>query len=273
MTYSEALKYCGDFFRDNGIENYGNESRWLLESVDDSYLLKLRDEMDEDDAADYFALADRRVCGEPLQYLIGSWEFYGREFFVGEGVLIPRPETEMLVDFALDYLRDKQNPVVIDLCAGTGCIGLTVAAERKDAKVILLEKYEDAFGYLQRNKDRIAPLNTELIRGDVLDENLTLPAADLILSNPPYIKSNEISALQKEVLAEPRTALDGGEDGLIFYRAIKKIRGRLGNPAAAFECGEEQARDIIRIFGAGYSLRDFNDIDRAVIIKGDSDDI
>lgn len=273
MTYSEALKYCGDFFKENGIENYGNESRWLMESVDDSYMLKLRDEMDSDDAADYCALADRRVCGEPLQYLIGSWDFYGREFYVGKGVLIPRPETEMLVDFALDYLKDRKNPVVLDLCAGTGCIGLTVAAERKDAKVILLEKYDDAFGYLTKNRNRIAPDNTELIQGDLFDANLCLPEADLILSNPPYIKSDEIPSLQREVLREPGTALDGGEDGLMFYRGLKNIYDRVGRCAAAFECGEGQAEDIIGIFGRGYSLRDFNDIERAVIIKGELNDI
>ena len=271
MTYSEALKYCSGAFEENGIENAGNESRWLMESIDDSYMLKLRDEMDGDDAEEYMNLAERRICGEPLQYLTGSWEFYGREFYVGEGVLIPRPETELLVDFALEYLRDIENPVVIDLCSGTGCIALTVASERKDARVFAVEKYEEAFGYLERNRERLRCENVTAVRGDIFEyDKLNLEKADLILSNPPYIESGECSSLQKEVLFEPVTALDGGEDGLDFYRQIALIAEKHSRGAVAVECGENQAEEIGKMFvfpGEVKFIEDFNGIRRVTVFE------
>ena len=264
MTYGEALKFCREAFEKNGIENSGNESRWLLESIDDGFMLKLRDEMDSEDMDEYFSLAQRRVNGEPLQYLIGYWEFYGFDYFVGEGVLIPRSETEMLVDYALDVLKDIPDPVVIDLCAGSGCIGLTVAQKLPKAKVYLAEKYDDAYFYLEKNARNIK--NAVLIKGDIFDD-LDLPRADLILSNPPYINSDEISSLQKEVQFEPATALDGGEDGLMFYRRIAQIAKENGCPCLAVECGENQSEEIERIFSffnKTESLEDFNQIKRIV---------
>ena len=271
MTYSEALKYCCGAFEENGIENAGNESRWLMESIDDSYMLKLRDEMDDDDAEEYMNLAERRICGEPLQYLTGSWEFYGREFYVGKGVLIPRPETELLVDYALEYLRGRENPVVIDLCSGTGCIALTVALERKDARVLAVEKYGEAFGYLERNIGKLRCGNVTAVRGDVFRyEELGLEDADLILSNPPYVESGECSSLQKEVLYEPVTALDGGEDGLDFYRQIALIARKHCRGAVAVECGENQAEEIGKMFsfpGELKFLEDFNGVRRVTVFE------
>lgn len=267
MTYSEALKFCCDAFEKNGIENSGNESRWLLESVDDGYMLKLRDEMPAEDADEFFELAERRICGEPLQYLIGQWEFYGYEYYVGKGVLIPRPETEMLVDFAKEYLKGKNSPVVLDLCAGTGCVGLSVAKEIPESTVYLVEKYDGAFAYLERNAQAVK--NARPVKGDIF-ENLDLPKADLILSNPPYIKSDEIAALQREVHFEPETALDGGKDGLIFYRRIAQLLCETECECVAVECGEEQAEDIKKIFSGmeiTKSVKDFNGFERIVIAQ------
>ncbi len=267
MTYSEALKFCCDAFEKNGIENYGNESRWLLESVDDGYMLKLRDEMPAEDTDEFFELADRRICGEPLQYLIGEWEFYGYEYCVGKGVLIPRPETEMLVDFAKEYLKGKNSPVVLDLCAGTGCVGLSVAREIPESTVYLVEKFDDAFAYLERNAKNVK--NARIIKGDIFDE-LDLPRADLLLSNPPYIKSDEIAVLQREVHFEPETALDGGKDGLIFYRRIAQLLSETRCECVAVECGEEQADEIKELFSETENtkaIKDFNGYDRVVVAE------
>lgn len=217
---------------------------------------------------------NRRKNGEPLQYILGKWDFYDMTFNVGEGVLIPRPETETLVDFALEKIKDIENPVIYDLCAGSGCIGLTIANHRKDAKVFLLEKEEGALKYLKSNKEKYNLDNAFLIHGDLFEIDFSnLPNPDVILSNPPYIPASEIAGLQKEVHFEPITALDGGIDGLDFYRCIaEKWASKLRkNGYIALECGEEQSEDIINLFNGKYSekqvIYDFNNIDRIVTFR------
>ncbi len=213
----------------------------------------------------------RRKNGEPLQYILGSWDFYDMTFFVGEGVLIPRPETEMLVDFALGEIKEKESPIIFDLCAGTGCIGLTIANHRKDATVYLFEKEDKAFKYLVKNKGKYKLDNVTIIQCDIFDYDINLlPLCDVLLSNPPYIETNEIKSLQNEVLFEPISALDGGTDGLKFYRIIydKWLQKVKKNGFVAFECGEEQSLPICDIFKSKTTsskvLFDFNDIDRIV---------
>ncbi len=213
----------------------------------------------------------RRKNGEPLQYILGKWDFYDLTFKVGEGVLIPRPETEMLVDFALEKLRDIDNPIVYDLCAGTGCIGLTIAKHRPDAKVYLLEKEDNAYTYLCKNIKYIEVDNATIIHNDLFTADLELfEKADILVSNPPYIESAEINGLQKEVLREPLTALDGGADGLDFYRCLADRWTSMVRPNGyiALECGEGQSEFIIDLFKDKYREKqvifDFNDIDRIV---------
>lgn len=214
---------------------------------------------------------NHRKKGEPLQYILGKWDFYDLTFYVGEGVLIPRPETETLVDFALEKIKDIELPVIYDLCAGSGCIGLTIAYHRKDAKVYLLEKEEAALKYLKSNKEKYNLDNAQIIQGDLFNIDFSqIPQANVILSNPPYIPASEIKCLQKEVQFEPVTALDGGIDGLDFYRCIaqKWISQVKKGGYVALECGEEQSVDIISLFSGEYSekqvIYDFNNIDRIV---------
>ncbi len=216
----------------------------------------------------------RRKNGEPLQYILGNWDFYDLSFSVGEGVLIPRPETEMLVDFALDKIRNMKKPVVYDLCAGTGCIGLTVAKHCPDATVYLLEKENKAFNYLIKNKNNLSLNNVTIINDDLFTVDLSLfPDADLILSNPPYIMSEEILSLQNEVLFEPFTALDGGKDGYDFYRCLSDRWCNKVNSSGyiALECGENQSQQIIELFKDKYVesnvIFDFNNIDRIVTFR------
>lgn len=275
MTLSELLKKGTDILAAAGVENAGNEAIWMLEDTAEVTFSHLRafpcEECSPQKADEYLSKIRERENGRPLQYILGHWDFYGRDFSVGEGVLIPRPETEMLVDLALEKLKDVPNPVVTDLCAGTGCIGLTVAAERPDSKVYLVEKYDGASEWLKRNREAVAPLNTVIIKGDVLTElkELGLPRADMVLSNPPYINSDEIPSLQKEVLKEPVTALDGGRDGLVFYRAIAEDMPYICKGCAAFECGENQAQSVKEIFGGAEIIKDFAGTDRVVLIPGE----
>ena len=220
-------------------------------------------------------MANRRLSGEPIQYILGEWDFMDFKFKVGEGVLIPRPETEILVECVLERIKDIAEPVVYDLCAGSGCIGLSIKKLRPDAKVYLVEKSENALKYLRKNAENLCSelAGTTVIQGDILnvEEFSDLPEADAIVSNPPYIRSDEIASLQSEVLLEPHMALDGGTDGLVFYRCLVndwsvKLKDK---SFMAFECGEDQAEDICGLFNEisfdNEIINDYNNIQRIVI--------
>lgn len=274
MTISRLVEKANNLLSDAGVDNYRNEARWIFESVfrcGREYTIFHSDDIaDESKSAEFLDKISQRANGVPVQYVIGSWDFYGESFFVGEGVLIPRPETELLVDFALEYLKGKKNPVVFDLCSGTGCIGLSVAKNCPEAEVFLVEKSPDAFSFLKKNHESFACGNARLICGDILEgfEAFDLPRPELILSNPPYIESADIEGLQAEVHYEPVMALDGGESGFIFYDAIAEKWASYCN-ALAVECGEGQAKSIEsvfnKLFADVYSVKDFNGIERIVI--------
>ena len=268
MTISELEKLGSQKLRASGKENSDFDARCLLEFVlnlnPTQYLLNRSEEVDSVCAEKFLSLVERRSNGEPLQYILGKWEFMGLPFYVGEGVLIPRPETEMLVEFALDFLKDKKNPVVIDLCSGSGCIAISVAKHLPNAQVYAVEKSGLAFPYLKKNIWLNCVFNVSAVHGDIFDRTLLSDIKpDLILSNPPYIRSPEIASLQSEVRNEPSMALDGGEDGLIFYREIANgWLDRLGTGGAiAVECAEDQTEDIIRMFSEKTQYAEaFNDL-------------
>lgn len=217
-------------------------------------------------------LAARRAGGEPLQYLFGAWEFYGLRFFVGEGVLIPRPETELLAELSIGLM--KRGGKMLDLCSGTGCIAVAAAKNIPvPSEIYAVERYEAAFSYLQKNiayhRAGVTP-----ILGDALDPAV-LPESDfdVIVSNPPYLTKAEMAALQREVRYEPETALYGGEDGLDFYRRLIPLwKGRLKKGGTlAVEVGDGQAAAVGAIFSAsGLSpelLNDYQGIGRVVYGK------
>ncbi len=261
------------------IDDGAIEARYILEKVSgipySQMLLKGDDKFSEEMYNEACAMADRRLSGEPIQYILGSWDFMDFTFKVGEGVLIPRPETEILVEYILEKIKDINEPVIYDLCSGSGCIGLSIAMLHKGAKVFLVEKSDKALAYLKANNKNLCndSHKTTVIQGDILaiDDFDYLPKADVIVSNPPYIRSDEIPTLQSEVLREPVMALDGGEDGLIFYRAlIKDWSKKLSDDGfMAFECGEGQAQDISELFSKinfdSKAINDYNNIQRIVI--------
>ncbi len=196
------------------------------------------------------SIAKKRSEGYPLQYLLGQWEFYGYPFKVGEGVLIPRPDTETLVDHVSEFFHRDPSPVIFDLCSGSGCIAVTLKKELPGSHVYAVELSEKATGYLREN----AALNNadiEIISGDVLDSRTVdlLPAADIIVCNPPYLTGADMRSLQKEVSYEPKEALFGGEDGLKFYREITSLwkRSLVSGGVLMYECGMGQHEDISRI--------------------------
>lgn len=230
----------------------------------------------------------RRAAGEPLQYILGEWDFYGRPFSVGEGVLIPRSDTETLVE-AVKKLPLSRRPCIADLCSGSGCIGITLGLELAGSRVWMVEKSPRAMKYLRENIRRhssrplrpgVGASSLEALEGDVLfsgealetaDYYCAIPQLDLLVSNPPYILRELLPALQREVQFEPAMALDGGPDGLDFYRAIaENWRAKL-RPGGwlAFEIGYDQGKAVPALLEQyGYSCvqlhRDLSGNDRCV---------
>ncbi len=168
----------------------------------------------------------RRSEGEPLQYILGEWDFWNCTFKVGEGVLIPRPDTETLIENVLKICRRKnlRSPKIADLCSGSGCIAITLKKEIPAAEVYALELSEQAMGYLKRNSE-LNGADINIIAADVLEESTAeeFRELDIIVTNPPYLTAEEMNELQPEVRREPYMALFGGKDGLDFYRRLAPI--------------------------------------------------
>ena len=219
-------------------------------------------------------LVERHLSGEPVAYLIGEWEFYGLPLDISKDVLIPRPDTEVLAREAIDYLQTQGECRVLDLCAGSGCIGLAVASQISGARVVLGE-YSDAALKICRQNIRRNGLSGRVvpIQVDALEKTeRALGEFQCIISNPPYIPRADIEELDNSVREyEPHLALDGGEDGLDFYRAIAEKWKDALVPGGRlyFEVGIGQADDVLRImrrqgFGDIQIIKDLNDIPRVV---------
>jgi len=279
MILSDLLKYGKNELNRSGCDNTAFDAQCLLENVTGfnrtQLFLNADIELGAEKEQQYKNLVDRRCNREPLQYIIGKWEFMGFDFYVGPGCLIPRPETEGLVYAAVSYIKDKREPVVFDLCAGTGCIGISIANICGNSKVYLIEKSEEALYYLKRNIKQSGLPNTTAVQGNIFDGFLSfnLPAPDVIVSNPPYIPTKELDSLQAEVMFEPAEALDGGEDGLVFYREINRVWFPYLNNGGilAVEVGDNQAKRISTLFSTPYKekkyLLDANKIKRIIIVN------
>ena len=216
----------------------------------DRSALMLETEIDDSAADKAIQAAHRRIKGEPLQYIIGQWEFYGLPFKVGEGVLIPRQETELLVEKALERLPEKGS--LIDLCSGSGCIPIAIAKTANTSLCYGVELSAQALGYFKEN---IALNNVETdviaLQGDVLYPSEELldelpPKCSMITANPPYLTAEEMASLQKEVRHEPESALFGGTDGLDFYRVIFAVWKHKLEKGGSFlvEVGDRQAESV-----------------------------
>lgn len=209
----------------------------------------------------------------PLQYIIGKWNFYGRNFKVDSRALIPRPETELLVEQALERIQPGEE--ALDLCTGTGIIALTLGLERPDIHVTGTDISEDALDLAKENRELLGAHHIELLRGDLWEpfEN-TGRTFDVILSNPPYISPEEYRTLEEELYYEPESALLAREKGMEFYnRIIKDIRKYL-RPGGRilFEIGHDQGNLVVeQLIRQGFQnttiTKDYNGLDR--IVQGD----
>lgn len=186
----------------------------------------------------------RRAAREPLQYILGKWEFYGDEYTVTPDTLIPRPETELLVDYAVSHLPPRAR--IADLCCGSGCIGIAVC-RHTDADCDSLDVSEAALAVARRNADALGVSDRMTFsRGDVLRGGTLSGLYDMMISNPPYVKTDELRQLEPELSFEPTLALDGGPDGMIFYRRIIENYKENLAPGGSFvfEIGASQGGDI-----------------------------
>ena len=211
----------------------------------------------------------------PLQYILGKWEFCDMQLAVGKGVLVPREDTMALVELAAEGLAGKSSPLVLDLCAGSGAVALGLSRLLPDARFVCVELSEEAMPFLKENVERYALGRVEIIKADVLlppDESRFLPESfDAVVSNPPYIPAGDIPGLAREVRQEPEMALNGGEDGLNFYRAIvghwAPLLKKGGQLSVELGCGQfEDVKGIFVRCGLTEirSKRDFGGILRAI---------
>ncbi len=222
----------------------------LMESVfgypKTQVLLHQKDPAPKEGIDRFFNMIRHRLEGYPLQYLLGSWEFWGYPFAVGEGVLIPRADTETLAELCIREAAQFDHPVLADLCSGSGCLPVVFSKEIAAAQTIYaVELSPDALPYLKQNVEQNDCRNITVLQEDVLTWVPPQPL-HLISSNPPYLSAQEMQELQTEVTYEPQMALEAAEEGLFFYRMISEryFNYLLPGGVLAFEVGYRQAAAV-----------------------------
>lgn len=262
-TYNDIYFQVRKQLRDSGIEAFALEARILVAAAAGKTTEELVRDLNlyTSDAIENAAMdmLSRRLMGEPLAYISGSWEFYGLPMTVTPDVLIPRMDTEVLVDAALDFIRSRgMKARVLDLCCGSGCIACAISKEMPASRLVAADISVPALEVCRKNiknnklSARVITMNADAATWPPM----SIGSFDLIVSNPPYIASAELMGLDGSVRDyEPLGALDGGEDGLDFYRAIIKYWTITLRPDARimFEVGEGQADAVKKmLLNAGY---------------------
>ena len=249
-----------------------------LNMTREKLILNAKREITDKEYAKILKMTSRRKKGEPLQYILGSTEFMSLEFFVGKGVLIPRQDTETFTETVLNMLKYEKAYKVLDICTGSGCIGISLAYYRENVRADLIDISDTAAETARRNaahndvKERVSIYKCDILK-EYPDKKY-----DIIVSNPPYIESDVIQTLQTEVRDyEPHLALDGGADGLLFYRRIIEIAPKLLNKDGiiAFEIGYNQGETVSSMMSAFNNVQVIKDLcgnDRVVtgIWEGDN---
>lgn len=275
MTIFEAYNSTKKKLEKAGIEDSVFEARQIIKHITGfsatQILANYNNKLTEFQANNLIAIVHQREVRYPLQYILGNWDFYGRTFDVGVGVLVPRADTETVIDVAIDYLKEKENPQILDLCAGSGCIGITLAKEIETSNVLMIEKYMEAFRYTLKNVERNAATNAKAMMGDIFEKTGADGVYDLIVSNPPYIPENEMSEISPETKFEPETALLAEDGGMEFYKAIinNYTNSLKKGGMMLFEVGIGESQKVMDLLqGAGFSevesKRDLGEIERAV---------
>lgn len=271
-TYQDVLEFGKSYLMEKQILNGSTDAWYLFEYIFDlnrmEYLLEPEKEAKPHQVEKYLKVLERRGTNYPVQYIIGNTEFMGYTFLVNENVLIPRQDTELLVETAADMLAD--NASVLDMCTGSGCIIISLAKMFSLGRAVGTDISGKAVETALRNCQLNEAENVEIIKGDLF-ENVT-GRFDVIISNPPYIPTEEIQCLMTEVRGfEPAIALDGSGDGLEFYRRIvSQAKNYLTDDGMIFlEIGWNQGRDVKQILEAeGFTdvtvKRDLAGLDRVI---------
>ena len=275
MTIRQAVSWGSDKLKSHGVENAEHDSFELLSAVNGMtrtfYLVNGDSSLSEEDFLLFEEYIDKRAAHIPLQHIIGKAYFYGYEFEVNGDVLVPRQDTEILVGEVMKVARSGD--YILDMCTGSGCIGITIAKKFPEVKVLGIDVSEKALAVAEKNKHNLEADNIDFMLSDLfekLNQDITF---DIIVSNPPYIPTKVIDGLQDEVrLHYPILALDGSEDGLKYYRNISSEAGKYLEPDGwlCFEIGAEQALDVSDIMEReGFRnitvIKDLAGLDRVVM--------
>ena len=261
MNIKEAISFFSEQLLKAGVPDPAFDTIYIFEHVLKLTRTQLNifsdKKLNDEQFSTIEKMCKRRTENEPVQYILGHWYFMNRKYFVDYGVLIPRDDTEVVVRECMNFYDKNSAPKILDLCSGSGIIAVTLKKHFENSSVYAVEKSETAFSFLTKNCEHndadIKCINADLYEVYDKFEDHSL---DLIVSNPPYIISDEIKTLQVEVQKEPSLALDGGKDGYDFYRGIIKLYAKkLKNGGRiAFEIGEGQYEYIKELLqNSGFS--------------------
>ena len=274
----DLINWAESYFKEKGFENPRGEIEWLLRAVLDcsrmDVYLRFEEPLSHPQLETLRSYVKRRLEKEPLQYITGSCNFYGRDFLVNEHVLIPRPETERLIDIALEKLRNINAPTILDVGTGSGCIAITLGLELPESKVLGMDVSKEALTVSNQNKENNSAENVSFQQSNFLSE-IPNGEFDYGVSNPPYIPKNEMGGLMKDVKDfEPTVALTDEKDGLTFYKRFADVGKSLVNKGGfmILEVGQgDHPNKAKSVFDeAGYKqtelIKDFNGDDRVLIV-------
>ncbi len=268
-TVMRMIEWGGGYFREKRIDSPRLTIELMLAHVLQctrfQLYLNFEQPLRQEELDELRDMIKRRIAREPLQYILGKASFYTREFVVRPGVLIPRPETEILVEEALRRTRPLR---ALDVGTGSGCIALTLALERPETEVVAIDRSEDAIEVARLNNERLDAVGVTLKVVDFFDDDAmsALGTFDLVISNPPYIPHGEVKGLQEEIRNhEPHPAVTDGGDGLAFYRRFSELADSLLRPSGEIflEIGYGQGEAIRSLFTRkGYRVDIYNDLDK-----------
>ena len=278
MKIEELLKQGKEKLVKNNIEDASIISRLLLQfilNIDrNEIIINQEKEVEEENEKEFNLAIEKILCGLPLQYITNYQEFMRLKFYVNENVLIPQPDTEIVVEEVLKIAKKENKQKILDICTGSGCIGISLAYYLENVRITMSDISINAIEIAKKNaKNNNVLEKIEFIQSDMF-ENIK-EKFDIIVSNPPYIETSVIKTLSKQVQNEPKIALDGGEDGLIYYRELinKATKFLNDNGYLCMEIGYDQKEKVIElakkeeIFSKIESIKDLAGNDRVIICK------
>lgn len=277
MKLKQLISLSKSYLQKSNIEDFNLKIKLLIEYVFDikkeQIILNYDREIDEDKVLEFNNLLEKVKNGVPVQYIINKQEFMGLNFYVDENVLIPQPDTEILVEEVMSLYPKESKLTILDLCTGSGCIGISLAKYFVNSRVYLSDVSKEALSIAEKNGQKNHVDNIQILQSNLF-ENIP-NELDVIVSNPPYIPSKEIPFLPEEVQKEPHIALDGGIEGLDFYQKIirespkfLKDKGYL-----CLEMGYDQKEKIASLleksnaFQKYYTKKDLAGIDRVIVAQ------